>query len=132
MIPFTNSEVVKECTLQSVKVMEGEDTFLNFHKAVVFPWLLISIPIFQIYLSCLFLSDFLMDKDLSPAMASEKEELVGKLKQINCTIVPYHCIINNTVLFAILSKEYFPLLTEIAKLANFLWTRSALMHKNLK
>lgn len=90
MIPFTHAEVVKECTLQIVKVMEGEETvkkflyqtilqpgaaknlhktlvaswYLNFHRVVVFPWLLMSLLIFQIQLSCQFLSDFLMGRDL--------------------------------------------------------------------
>ncbi|KAJ8868307.1 hypothetical protein PR048_029823 [Dryococelus australis] len=52
--------------------------------------------------------------DGAPAMASEQEGLVGKLKQINSI------------------KIFFSLLTEITKLVNFFRSRSALTHRNLK
>ncbi|KAJ8886307.1 hypothetical protein PR048_012518 [Dryococelus australis] len=70
--------------------------------------------------------------DGAPVMASEKEGLFRKLKQINSCIILYHCIIHNTVLCAKLSEDYPPSLTEIAKIVNFFRSRSALTHRNLK
>ncbi|KAJ8893537.1 hypothetical protein PR048_006135 [Dryococelus australis] len=65
--------------------------------------------------------------DGAPAMASEKEGLVGKLKQINSCIIPYQSIIHNTVLCAKLSKDPPPpLIIDNCK------TRSALTHRNIK
>ncbi|KAJ8891693.1 hypothetical protein PR048_004222 [Dryococelus australis] len=156
MIPFTHAEVVKERMLQSVKVMEGESTgisdiaqlsvfvqfFFNGERFV--EELLGLIPLYGRTTGEILFNDIsklLASKSVSIAYivsvvtdgAPTMARLAGKLKQINCCIIPYHCIIHNTVLCAKLSsKDSFLFLTEIAKQVNFLMLRSALTHKNLK
>lgn len=205
MIPFTHAEVVKECMLESVKVMEGEESvnkykkiplsndtatrrckelanniscqlvselsqcnyfslaadestdisdtaqltvFVRFFNGERFMEELLGLVslhgrttgeiIFNEISKLLATKNVSIDNivsvvtDGAPAMISEKEGLVGRMKQINSSIIPYHCIIHNTVLCAKLSKDFVPLLTEITKLVNFLRSKSALTHRNLK
>ncbi|KAJ8879841.1 hypothetical protein PR048_020458 [Dryococelus australis] len=143
MIPFTYAEVVKECMHQSVKVMEGEETVKKYQK----------IPLSNDTvtrrcnelvnnISCHFVSE-LSQSNFFPLAADESTN-ISDVTQLSVFVrfflmerdlwknFPYHCIIHNTVLRAKLSKDFFPLLTEIAKQVTFLRARSALTHRNLK
>ncbi|KAJ8892142.1 hypothetical protein PR048_004722 [Dryococelus australis] len=169
MIPFTHAEVMKEWMLQSVKVIEGEETikkkpensFIKRHCHPICQSLrefsqsscfsldadectdisdVAQLSVFvRFFNGERFVEEFVgianivsVVTDGAPAMASEKEGQVGKLKQISSRKIPYHCIIHNIVLCAKLSKDFFPLLTEITKLVNFFRSRSALTHRILK
>ncbi|KAJ8878627.1 hypothetical protein PR048_019209 [Dryococelus australis] len=155
MIPFAHAEVVRECTLQSVKVIEGEETsndtatrrcnelannincqlVSELSQSICFSLAADeSTDISDIARFSRFVEELLglvplygrttgkiISNEISKLLASQNQQmkhqrwrlkkkgLVGKLKQINSCINPYHCIIYNTVLWAKLRTDFSPI-----------------------
>jgi hypothetical protein len=70
--------------------------------------------------------------DGAPSMVGIHSGLVKRLKDDNPQILAFHCIIHESILCSQLKEEYGSLMLNIMKLINFLKSKSALRHRQLR
>ena len=106
LIPLTNRTTGED-------IYKGFKTFMNAHN----------IPLDKIVG---------VATDGAPAMVGRHSGFVKHLRDINPTIVAFHCIIHETVLCAKLKDDYNNLMLSVMKLINYLKSKSALRHRQLR
>ena len=70
--------------------------------------------------------------DGAPSMVGVHSGFIKRLKDDNPQLLAFHCIIHESVLCSQLKDEYASLMLNIMKLINFLRSKSALRHRQLR
>lgn len=70
--------------------------------------------------------------DGAPAMVGRHSGFVKHLMDVTPTVVPFHCIIHETMLCSKLNSDYKNLMLNIMKMINYLKNKSALRHRQLR
>jgi len=70
--------------------------------------------------------------DGAPAMTGKVNGFIAFMRNLNSKIIPFHCIIHQSVLCAKLSNNLKNVITIVMKIVNYLRSHSALQHRLLR